>query len=66
MNKEIIRMQNVSRVFYVNNCDTIFDYLKGKGFQKKKKLLRLMILILRFAKESLSDCSVSMARENQR
>lgn len=38
MSEEIIRMQNVSRVFYVNNCETIFDYLKGKGFQKKRKI----------------------------
>lgn len=39
MREELIRLEEVSRVFYVNNCDTIFDYLRGKGFQKKKKIV---------------------------
>lgn len=38
MSKKIISMDHVSRAFYVNNCETIFDYLKGKSFQKKKKI----------------------------
>ncbi len=39
MREELSRLEDVNRVFYVNNCDTIFDYLRGKGFQKKKKIV---------------------------
>lgn len=38
---EIINVENVSRIFKVSNCETIFDYLKGKGFKKKKEIIAL-------------------------
>lgn len=35
----VINLKNIGREFRVNNCDTIFDYLKGKNFQKKKRIV---------------------------
>lgn len=39
MQNTVIHLENVDRKFYVSKCDTIFDYLKGKSFRKKKEIV---------------------------
>lgn len=38
MQENLIELKNVSRFFMLNDCDTIFDYLKFKNFKKKRKV----------------------------
>lgn len=38
MEENIISLKNVSRYFKINDCDTIFDYLKLKNFKRKRRV----------------------------
>lgn len=39
MSETVIELENISRSFKVNNCETIFDYLKLKNFKKKEEII---------------------------
>lgn len=41
MNESIISLKNVSKKFYVSDCENIFDYLKLKNLRKKKEIIAI-------------------------
>lgn len=41
MNESIISLKNVSKKFYVSDCENIFDYIKLKNLRKKKEIIAI-------------------------